>query len=88
MKPLAMFHIFTHPYLQLDPLVITENCLHLEVNPHSANKSRGKRIICIAEKEGGFAHTAVANDKQLEHVIKVLVSCVLLRGLLLEPRVV
>lgn len=78
MKFTTTFHIFTHPYLQLDPLVITENCLHLEVNPHGANKSRCKGVICIAEKEGSFAHTAVADDKQLEHVIKVLVGRILL----------
>lgn len=78
MKSMTMFHISTHPYLQLDSLVVTENCLHLEVNPHGANKGRCKGVICIAEKEGGFAHAAVADDKQLEHVIKVLVCCVLL----------
>lgn len=78
-------YIFTYPYLQLDPLVITENGLHLEIDPHGADKSRGKRVVCVTEEERGFAHAAVANDKQLEHVIKVLVGCVLLRGLLLEP---
>lgn len=78
MKSLTTFDIFTYPYLQLDPLVFTKNCLHLEVNPHGADKSRGKGVVRIAEKEGGFAHTAVADDEELEHIIKVLVSCILL----------
>lgn len=84
-ESMTIGHIFTYPYLQLDPFVITKNCLHLEVNPHCADKSRGEGVVCIAEQEGGLAHAAVANDQQLKHVIKVLVSRIFLRGLLLEP---
>lgn len=47
--------------------------LYLEVNAHGADKGWSEGVISIAEKEGGFANTAVANDEQFEHVVKVLV---------------
>lgn len=63
----------THPYLQLHTLLMTVNCLHFEVDTHSADKGRGEGVISIAEKEGGLPDAAVANDEQFEHVVKVLV---------------
>lgn len=50
------------------------DCLHLEVNAHSADEGRGEGVIGIAEEEGGFANTAVADDEQFEHVVKILVG--------------
>lgn len=49
------------------------DCLHLEVDAHSADKGWGEGVISIAEEKGGFANTAVADDKQFEHVVKILV---------------
>ncbi|KAL0604342.1 Protein GVQW1 [Plecturocebus cupreus] len=51
---------------------MTIDCLHLEVDAHSANEGWGECVIGIAEEEGGLANTAVANDKQLKHVVKIL----------------
>lgn len=72
----------THPDLQLDPLVVAEHSFDLEVDAHGTDEGRGEGVISIAEQEAGFTHTAVANDQQLEHVVKVLVSRILLRWLL------
>lgn len=47
--------------------------LHFEVDAHGADKGRGEGIISIAEEEGGLTNTAVANDEQFEHVVKILV---------------
>lgn len=52
---------------------MTVDCLHLEVDAHSANKGRGESVISIAEEEGGLANTAVANDEQFKHIVKILV---------------
>jgi len=78
----------THPDLQLDPLVVAEHGLDLEVDAHGADEGRGEGVVGVAEQEGGLAHAAVADDQQLEHVVEVLVGRVLLGRLLLEPRVV
>lgn len=72
----------TYPDLQLNPLVVAEDSFDLEVNAYCADEGRGEGIICVAEQETGFAHTAVANNQELEHIIKVLISCILLSGLL------
>lgn len=66
----------THPDLQLHSLLMAVDSLHLEVNPYSADKGWGKGVIGIAEEEGGFANTAVANDEQFEHVVKILVGSI------------
>ena len=68
----------THPYLELDSLVLSEDGFDLEVYAYGADKRRGERVVCIAEEEGRLAHTAVPDDKQLEHVVKVLVSRIFL----------
>lgn len=78
----------TYPDLQLDPLVVAEDRFDLEVDAYGADEGRGKGVIGVAEQEAGFAHAAVANNQELEHIIKVLISCVFLRGLLQQARVV
>ena len=70
--------IETHPYLQLDPLVLSEHGLHFEVDPDGADEGRGEGVICVPEEERGLAHRAVPDDEQLEHVVEVLVRRVLL----------
>lgn len=64
----------THPDLQLHSLLMAVDCLHLEVDAHSADEGWGEGVISIAEEEGGFANTAVADDEQFEHVVKILVG--------------
>lgn len=67
-----------HPDLKLYPFVIPVDCLDLKVDAHCADKGRCERVICIAEKEGSLSNTAVTNDEDFEHVIKVLVCGLLL----------
>lgn len=62
-----------HPDLQLNALVVAIDGLHFEVNAHSADKSRGEGVVGIPEEERSLAHTAVADDQDLEHIVKVLV---------------
>lgn len=50
--------------------------LHLEVNAHSADEGWSKGVVGIAEEEGGFANTAVADDEQFEHVVEILVGSI------------
>ena len=64
----------THPNLKFYSLVIPIDGFHLEVDSYGAYKGRCEGVICVAEQETGFANTAVANDQDLEHVVKVLVS--------------
>lgn len=64
----------THPDLQLHSLLIAVDCLHLEVDAHSADEGWGEGVISIAEEEGGFANAAVADDEQFKHVVKILVG--------------
>lgn len=75
--------IRSHPNLQLDPLVISVDRLHLKVDAHCADESRSEGIIGIAEQKAGLSHAAVADDQDLEHVVEVLV-----RGLLLSITVI
>lgn len=63
----------THPDLQLDPLVIAVDGFDLEVYANSADKGWSEGVICVAEEERGFAHAAVPNDQDLEHIVEVLV---------------
>lgn len=66
-------HTTPHPDLQLNALVIAIDGLHFEVNAHGADESWGEGVISIPEEEGSLANTAIANDQDLEHVVKVLV---------------
>ena len=68
----------SYPDLQLDPLVIPVDGLHLEVDAHSAHEGWGERVVGITKQEARLAHTAVADDQDLEHVVKVLVGGLLL----------
>jgi hypothetical protein len=72
----------TYPYLQLDAFVVSKHRLHLEVNADRGHKSRREGVICVPEEKRCFAHAAVADYQQLEHVVEVLV-----RGVLLPLRV-
>lgn len=63
---------------------MSKDCLDLEVNAHCANKGRGEGVVSVAEQEGSLSHTAVANDQDFEHVIKVLVNCIFLPLLVLS----
>lgn len=76
----SIFFIFlsSYPDLQFNPLVIPVDSLHLKVDANCADKGRREGVVGVAEQEGGFSNAAVADDEDLEHIIKVLV-----RGLLL-----
>ena len=68
----------TYPYLKFDPFVLSEDGLDFEINTNSGNKGRSERVVGVAEKEAGLAHRTVANNEELEHVVKVLVGSVFL----------
>ena len=68
----------TYPYLKFDPFVLSEDGLDFEINTNSRNKGRCERVVGVAEKEAGLAHRTVANNQELEHVVKVLVGSVFL----------
>lgn len=70
----------THPDLQLHSLLMAVDCLHLEIDAHSADKGWSEGVISIAEEKGGLANTAVADDEQFEHVVKILVRGILDSG--------
>ena len=67
-----------YPYLKFDPFVLSEDGLDFEINTNSGNKGRSERVVGVAEKEAGLAHRTVANNQELEHVVKVLVGSVFL----------
>lgn len=68
----------TYPNLKLDSLFIFEYSFHFEIDPDCADKCRCKGVIRITEEERCFPHTAIANDEQFEHVVKVLIRGVFL----------
>lgn len=68
----------TYPNLQFHPLIIPINCFHFEVNSYCADKGWRESVISISEEEGCFTHTAVPNDQEFEHVIKVLIRSIFL----------
>lgn len=61
---------------------MSEDRFHLKIDAHGRYEGRGEGIVRVAEQERGFAYGRVADDQQLEHVVKVLV-----RGLLLKFRI-
>lgn len=69
---------WTHPDLQLDPLIVSVDGLDLEVDAYSADKGRREGVVCIAEEERCLAHAAVSDDEDFEHVVEVLVRRFLL----------
>lgn len=71
-------YFLAYPNLQLNSFFIFENRFYFEIDPNRAYKCRCKGIISISEQEGGFSNTAVADNEQFEHVIKVLVRCIFL----------
>lgn len=68
----------TYPNLKLDSLFIFEYSFYFEIDPNRADECRCKGVIRITEQERCFSHTAIANDEQFEHVVKVLVRRVFL----------
>ena len=66
-----------HPDLELDPLVLPEDGLHFKVDAHRADECRREGVVRVTEQEGSLADAAVADDEQLEHVVKVLIGRVL-----------
>jgi hypothetical protein len=79
---------WSYPNLKFDTLVVPKDCLDLEVDAHGRDEGRSERVVGVAEQEGRFADAAVADDEQLEHVVKVLVRLVLLPPLVLHLRCV
>lgn len=49
-----------------------------EVDADRADKRRGEGVVSVTEQKTSFSHTAVANDEQLEHVVKILIGYILL----------
>lgn len=72
-----------YPDLQFDPLVLPEDRLDLEVDADGGDEGRGEGVVGVTEEEARLAHARVADDEQLEHVVKVLVRGVLLPRLAL-----
>jgi len=70
--------IDTYPDLEFHALVVPKYGLHLKVNAHRGDEGGCEAIVGVAEEEAGLAHAGVANDEQLEHVVKVLVGGILL----------
>lgn len=68
----------TYPNLKLDSLFIFEYGFYFEIDADCADERRCEGVICIPKQKRCFPHTAVANDKQLEHVVKVLIRGVFL----------
>lgn len=68
----------THPYLQFDPFVVSEHRFHFEIDAHGGHEGRRETVVGVPEQKWRFAHAAVADDQQLEHVIEVLVGALLL----------
>lgn len=68
----------TYPNLELDPLFIFEYSFYFEIDPNCADECRCKGVIRITEQKRCLPHTAVADDQQFEHVVKVLVRGVFL----------
>ena len=68
----------TNPNLQFNSFVVPEDCLDFEVYADCADERRRERIVGIPEEEGCFADTAVADDQDLEHEVKVLICGILL----------
>lgn len=66
------------PNLKLDSLFIFENSFDFEIDPNGADEGRGEGVIRVTEQKRCFPHTAVANDEQFEHVVKVLIRGVFL----------
>lgn len=66
----------THPNLKLHTLLLAIDSLHLKVDAHGADEGWGEGVIGIAEEEGSFANTAVADDEQFEHIVKILVRSI------------
>lgn len=56
---------------------MAKHCFHFEINTNCWHKCRCKGIICITEKETRFAHTWITDYQQFEHVIEILISCIL-----------
>lgn len=68
----------SYPDLQFDPLVIPVDGFHLEIDAHRTDKGWCEGVISVAEQKGGFAHTAISDDEDLKHIVKVLVWSLLL----------
>ncbi len=67
-----------HPDLQLYPLVVSVDGLHLEVDAHRAHKRWREGVVCISKQKAGLSNAAVPDDQDFEHVIKVLFGRLLL----------
>lgn len=63
----------TYPNLELDSLFISEHSFYFEIDPDGADECGREGVVRVAEQKGSFAHTAVANNEQFEHVVKVLI---------------
>lgn len=74
----ALAKLAAYPYLQLDPLVVSEDSLHFEVNSHSGDERRREGIICVSKEKRRLSHTRVADDEKFEHVVEVLVCGIFL----------
>jgi len=52
---------------------VSEDGLHLKVDPYGWHKSWSKRIVRVAKEEGSLADGRVADYQQFKHVIEVLI---------------
>jgi len=57
---------------------VSEHGLHFEVDADRGHERGRETVVRVPEQERRFAHAAVADDQQLEHVIEILVGALLL----------
>ena len=79
------------------PTVETKACVENKQSKHRSQEEtfkqektffthRSEGIVGVAEQEGSFAHAAVADDQQFEHVVEILVGGILLPPVVLTHR--
>ncbi len=60
---------YAHPYLKLDPFVLSEDGLDLEVYADGGDEGRGEGVIGVPEEETGLAHGAVSCSRQPQNIV-------------------
>ena len=66
--------------MKFDTFPLLVNGFHFEINTDCTDERRRERVVGVAEEEGRLTDAAVADDKQLEHIVKVLVHSIRLGG--------
>ena len=70
--------VYFYPDLQFDAFVVPVDGLDFKIDAHGGHEGGREGVVCVAEEKRRLPHRGVADDEQLEHVVKVLVRRVLL----------